>query len=163
MFGIFQKEVAVAAPVTGQCVDLKQVPDEMFSQRLMGDGVAVDPEDGLFVAPADGELTMVFKTGHAYGMQLDKKVEILVHIGIDTVELNGDGFEVLAQQGQKVKKGTPIVQANLALIRERGYNPITPIIVTLPETMEGTKEERVLEKKQGSVRAGVDPIFKVKP
>lgn len=138
MFGLFSKDLKIMAPVTGRCVDLTQVPDEVFSQKMIGDGVAVIPEDGLFVAPSDGELTMLFPTGHAFGMKIGKHVEILIHIGIDTVELNGEGFELLAAQGQQVKAGTPIVRVDLDLIRQRGYNPITPILLTAPGQESGT-------------------------
>lgn len=134
MFGLFNKPLKIKAPVSGLCVDLDEVPDEVFSKRMMGDGVAIRPTEGLFVAPADGELVMLFKTGHAYGMILDNKVEILIHIGIDTVELQGEGFEILAAQGTRVSSGTPIVRVDLDFIRQKGYDPITPIIITSPDT-----------------------------
>lgn len=132
MFRLFNKEVKIMAPVSGRCVDLSHVPDEIFSQKMIGDGVAIIPSDGLFVAPADGELTMLFPTGHAYGMKVGQHIEILVHIGIDTVELNGEGFELLAEQGQQVKAGTPIIRVDLNFLKQKGYEIITPVIVTSP-------------------------------
>ena len=137
MFKLFNKKVSIMAPVTGRCVDLSHVPDEVFSQKMIGDGVAIIPSDGLFVAPADGELTMLFPTGHSYGMKIGQNIEILVHIGIDTVELNGEGFELLAEQGQQVKAGTPIVRVDLDFLNARGYKTITPIILTSPSPEDG--------------------------
>ena len=159
MFGLFKKDVAILSPVNGQCVDLNQVPDEVFSDRMMGDGVAVRPSDGLFVAPADGELTMLFHTGHAYGMKIGRGIEILVHIGIDTVELHGEGFELLAEQGQTVKAGDPIVRVDLEKIRSRGYDLITPVILTAPGPESGTQLKAGALNAQ--VKAALDVIFTV--
>lgn len=161
MFGLSKKEVDIFAPVTGQLVDLEQVPDEVFSEKMMGDGLAVRPDGGLFVAPADGELTMLFRTGHAYGMKIGRDVEILVHIGIDTVELNGEGFQLLAEQGQRVKAGDPIVQVDLDLVRGKGYDLITPVILTAPAPESGVKLRP--GRMDAKVRAGVDVIFTVTP
>lgn len=160
MFGLFKKDVVILSPVNGQCVDLSQVPDEVFSKKMMGDGVALRPSDGLFVAPADGELTMLFRTGHAYGMKIGKDVEILVHIGIDTVKLNGEGFELVAEQGQTVKAGDPIVRVDLDRIRALGYDLITPVILTAPSPEAGV---RMKTAPAGPVRAAVDTIFTVTP
>ena len=161
MFGLFNKTLKIKAPVNGQCVDLSQVPDEVFSKRMMGDGVAIRPTDGLYVAPADGELAMLFKTGHAYGMILSNKVEILIHIGIDTVELQGEGFEILAEQGQKVTAGTPIVRVDLDLIRQKGYDTITPIIITSPDTTRPDSGTKLKAEVDQTVTAGQSTILTV--
>lgn len=161
MLGLFNKSIKIKAPVNGLSVDLDEVPDEVFSQRMMGEGVAIRPTDGLFVAPADGELTMLFKTGHAYGMILANKVEILIHIGIDTVELGGEGFQILAQQGQSVTAGTPIVQVDLDLLRQRGYDPITPIIITAPDTVGKDSAAKVKTEVNQTVTAGISPILTI--
>lgn len=161
MFRLFNKALKIKAPVNGRCVDLNEVPDEVFSKRMMGDGVAIRPSDGLFVAPADGELAMLFKTGHAYGMILDNKVEILIHIGIDTVELQGEGFEILAEQGQKVVAGTPIVRVDLDLIRQKGYDTITPIIITAPDTTRRGAETKLKTEIDQIVMAGQSTILTV--
>lgn len=145
MFGLFKKEVKIFSPVKGQIVDLSSVEDEVFSKKMMGDGLAIEPEDGLFHAVADGELTMVFKTGHAFGMKLKNNVEILVHIGIDTVELEGEGFEILKEQGSSVKAGEAIVKVDLEKLRQKGYKLITPVIITGPESYKN------LEKAKGQV------------
>ncbi len=161
MFGLFNKTIKIKAPVNGQSVDLDEVPDEVFSQRMMGVGLAIIPSDGLFVAPADGELTMLFRTGHAYGMILDNKVELLVHIGIDTVELAGEGFEILSQQGQRVQAGDPIVRVDLELLKQKGYEIITPIIVTSPDLSNSATGKKVAFELNQTVAAGVSTIVTI--
>ena len=161
MFGLFNKQLKIKAPVNGFCVDLDEVPDEVFSKRMMGDGVAIQPADGLFVAPADGELVMLFKTGHAYGMVLDQKVELLIHIGIDTVELQGEGFEILATQGTRVLAGTPIVRVDLDLIRQKGYDPITPIIITSADTSGPDSAIGIKTEVNQTVMAGSSGILSI--
>lgn len=161
MFGLFKKELNLVAPATGEALDLAAVKDEVFSQRMMGDGMAIMPADGTFVAPADGEITMIFKTGHAYGMKLAKNVEILVHIGINTVEMDGEGFEILAQQGDQVTAGTPIVKVDLDLVKSKGYDIVTPMIITAPETT-GEAAGNVTATTSGQVTAGQDVVLTVK-
>lgn len=162
MFSFFKKDIKVYAPVSGHTCDLSEVPDEVFSQRMMGDGIALRPADGLFTAPADGKLTMLFATGHAFGMTLERGVEILVHIGIDTVEMQGKGFELLAEQGQLIKAGTPIVRVDLDLMKERGYDTITPILITSPDTGEGATAN-VTAVVNKDVRAIKDVVLTVTP
>lgn len=162
MLGLFSRETRILAPVSGRCVALTTVPDEVFSTRMMGDGVAIIPADGLFVAPADGELTMLFQTGHAFGMRLGRSIEILVHIGLNTVELEGKGFEILAQQGQPIKAGSPIVRVDLDYLKEMGYPVITPVIITSPDTGGGRGKNKVKPVINADVRAGSDLIMTVK-
>jgi PTS system D-glucosamine-specific IIA component/PTS system glucose-specific IIA component len=130
MFGLFKKEGALVAPISGKTVDITTVPDAVFAEKMAGDGLAIDPTGNTVVAPADGELTMLFGTKHAFGMTLDKGVQILVHIGLDTVSLNGEGFTALKNQGDMVKKGEPIVKIDRELIQGKGLSLITPVIFT---------------------------------
>lgn len=130
MFGLFKKEGALVAPISGKTVDITTVPDAVFAEKMAGDGLAIDPTGDTVVAPADGELTMLFGTKHAFGMTLDKGVQILVHIGLDTVTLNGEGFTALKNQGDMVKKGEPIVKIDRELIQGKGLSLITPVIFT---------------------------------
>ena len=130
MFGLFKKEGALVAPNSGKTVDITTVPDAVFAEKMAGDGLAIDPTGDTVVAPADGELTMLFGTKHAFGMTLDKGVQILVHIGLDTVSLNGEGFTALKNQGDMVKKGEPIVKIDRELIQGKGLSLITPVIFT---------------------------------
>lgn len=130
MFGFFKKEGALVAPISGKTVDITTVPDAVFAEKMAGDGLAINPTGDTVVAPADGELTMLFGTKHAFGMTLDKGVQILVHIGLDTVSLNGEGFTALKNQGDMVKKGEPIVKIDRELIQGKGLSLITPVIFT---------------------------------
>ena len=131
MFGFFKKKTdpAVYAPVKGKCIDITEVNDEGFSSKIMGDGVAVIPEESVIKAPADGKLTMIFETGHAFGMEADNGLELLLHIGIDTVNEKGNGFKILKKSGDAVKKGTPVVELELETLKEK-YDMTTMVIVT---------------------------------
>src|SRR5229473_4675214 len=100
-------EIFVLAPLDGTVVDLENVPDEVFAQKMAGDGVAIDPSGQVAVAPISGDLVKLFPGGHAFGISTSGGVELIVHIGLDTVELKGEGFENIASEGQKVKAGTP--------------------------------------------------------
>ena len=131
MFGFFKKKTdpAVYAPIKGKCIDITEVNDEGFSSKIMGDGVAVIPEESVIKAPADGKLTMIFETGHAFGMEADNGLELLLHIGIDTVNEKGNGFKILKKSGDAVKKGTPVVELELETLKEK-YDMTTMVIVT---------------------------------
>ena len=131
------KENAVYAPVSGTCVDITTVDDVGFSSKIMGEGVAIIPDEGIITAPCDGEISMVFDTGHALGMVADNGAELLIHIGIDTVNLNGDGFNVLTRTDAKVKKGEPLVRFDLEKIK-KSYDPVTMLIMTNGKTFEKT-------------------------
>lgn len=131
MFHFFKKEkeeFKIVAPVDGNLILLENVPDEMFSQKIMGDGFAVDPENGSVVAPISGVAETVFPTGHAVGIKSKEGVECIVHIGLETVELNGEGFTPLIKQGDKVKAGQPIVKFDKALVEEKGYKLVTMVV-----------------------------------
>ena len=116
-------------PVEGTVVALADVPDAMFAQGTMGPGLAIDPAGDTVVAPAAGTVASVFPTGHAIGLALDDGTELLIHIGIDTVGMEGDGFETLVKTGDHVEAGTPLIRFDPAKIRAAGLSPITPVIV----------------------------------
>ncbi|RLK49527.1 N-acetylglucosamine-specific PTS transporter subunit IIBC [Microbacterium telephonicum] len=121
--------VVLRQPVAGAVVPLSEVPDPMFAEGTMGPGIAVDPTGDTIVAPADGTVASVFPTGHAIGLALADGTELLIHVGIDTVSLKGDGFETLVAAGQQVTAGTPLLRFDAAKIRAAGLSPITPVIV----------------------------------
>lgn len=129
MFGFGKKEVKIAAPVAGKIMDITAVPDEMFSAKMMGDGFAVEPaqDADTIVAPCDGTVKLVAKTKHAVALEKDG-LEILIHVGLDTVELNGEGFMALAKAGAKVKKGEPLLRFDRAVI-EAAQKKITTMLV----------------------------------
>ena len=141
--------------MTGKMMLMNEVPDDGFASRGMGDGVAVDPTVGELHAPADGTITLVFPTKHAIGMVTDDGAELLMHIGIDTVKLNGENFDVKVAQDQKVKKGDLLVTFDIPAIKKAGYPVVTPLIVT---NTSAYKAIRPL--KTGDVKAG-DDLFEV--
>ncbi len=123
-------EETLVSPLSGEVVALENVNDPVFSSGAMGKGLAVKPSEGVVYAPADAEVTIAFETGHAYGLKTASGAEILIHIGIDTVSMNGNGFEKLVAAGDKVKAGTPIAKFDVAKIAEAGLDDTTMIIVT---------------------------------
>lgn len=133
----------LVAPVTGRCVDLSTVPDEMFSTRAMGDGVAFVYDGDTIVAPCNGEISVVAETNHAVGLTTDDGMELLIHIGVDTVALKGKGFQALVKTGDKVKVGTPLLKVDRKFLDEQGINLITSMVVT--------NEDELAENKIGQV------------
>lgn len=123
-------KVSIAAPIKGNVVALADVKDEVFSSESMGKGIAIEPEEGKVYAPADGVISTFFPTGHAIGITTDLGAEILIHVGMDTVEMNGDGFEPQKSQGDKVKKGDLLLKFNIDKIKAAGHPVTTPVIIT---------------------------------
>ena len=119
------------APMKGEMIPVERSEDEVFASKALGDGVAINPEDGMVYAPCDGTVTLLFPTRHAVGIRTESGVEVLIHIGINTVQLDGQGVEAYVAQGDTVKQGDPLILADLDLIREKGLNPQTMMI--LPE------------------------------
>ena len=151
--GLFDKlfqgnKIEIASPVNGEIVPISQVPDDTFSQEMVGKGVAIVPSDGKFYAPCDGDLIALFPTGHAFCINSADGAEVLVHIGIDTVKLQGQNYTIHATQGMKVKKGDLIVEVDLEGVKAAGYNVITPMVVSNHAKFSG------VEKKSGAVAAG---------
>jgi sugar PTS system EIIA component len=145
----------VLAAVSGTAVPLSEVPDEVFAQGMAGEGGAIVPDgSGEAVAPVSGTLVKLFEGGHAFGIGTDEGVELIVHVGLDTIELRGAGFEKLATEGDRVEAGQPIVRFDLEEIRAGGYDPVTPVLVT------NADEHRVSDVRTGEVSAG-DPLFEV--
>jgi glucose PTS system EIICBA or EIICB component len=132
------------------------VPDQVFSQKMMGDGFAIMPTDGTVVSPVDGKIINVFPTKHAIGIESAAGHEILIHVGIDTVKLNGQGFEALVKQGDEVKKGQPILQVDLEYVKNNAPSIVTPIIFTNLQA-----QEAIRVTKQGAVTKGEDRIAEI--
>ncbi len=119
----------IVAPINGTVVPLSQVKDEAFASEALGKGVAIEPKEGKVYAPADGEISTFFPTGHAIGITSDAGVEILIHVGMDTVKMNGDGFKPAKKQGDRVKKGDLLLEFDMQKIKEAGYPLTTPVII----------------------------------
>lgn len=149
------KTITISSPVTGVAADLSTAPDEAFAGRMMGDGAVVTPEDAIVRAPEDGEVCFVFETKHAIGFRTDSDLGLLIHVGIDTVKLNGQGFEVYVENGQKVKKGDPLLKLDLAYIKENAPSLATPVLCT---ELEDNQKIRLL--KSGAIEAG-EALFAV--
>ena len=132
MFGFFkrkEKENVIYSPCNGQIVPLTEVPDPVFSEKVLGDGFAVIPAEGKIYAPTDGEVTMVFDTLHAIGLTSSQGTELLIHIGLDTVTLAGEPFTAYITAGDKVKKGDLLMEVDLDKIKTAGLNCITPVLI----------------------------------
>lgn len=131
LFGstLIKKETKIVSPTAGRCVSIKKVPDPAFGEEIMGKGVAIEPADGKFYAPADGVVSTLFPTLHAVGITTPEGVEILLHIGLDTVKLNGKYFTAHVKQDDAVKQGDLLLEANLAAIAAEGYQTITPVLI----------------------------------
>ena len=149
------KTITVSSPITGIAADLATAPDEAFAGRMMGDGAVVTPQDALITAPEDGEVVFVFDTKHAIGFLTDSGLSMLLHIGIDTVQLEGKGFEVLVENGQKVKKGDPMMRLDLSYLSENAPSLASPVLCT---ELEDNQKIRLL--KEGEIKAG-EPLFAV--
>ncbi len=147
------RSIVVTAPFSGTLVPLSEVPDETFASGVLGEGIAVEPSDGLFCSPVDGTVETIAETKHAIGFAADNGLEILVHVGLETVSLNGEGFEILVKEGDRVKAGQPVAKADLALIRERGLKTITSIVLT------GGADDMELNCAEGIAAAGKTPVL----
>ncbi|MCA0971194.1 PTS glucose transporter subunit IIA [Halobacillus litoralis] len=130
LFGKKETSAEVFAPVTGNKVALEEVPDPVFAQKMMGEGIAIEPTEGTVVSPVEGEIVQVFPTKHAVGLKTNSGAEILIHIGLETVSMEGEGFEAFVSQGDKVSVGDKLITFDMDLVKEKAKSTITPIIVT---------------------------------
>jgi glucose-specific phosphotransferase system IIA component len=143
--------IHVLAPLDGTVLGLEHVPDEVFAHKMVGDGLAIDPSGQLALAPLDGQLVRLFRGGHAFGIAAPGGVELIVHLGLDTIELEGKGFATLAVEGQAVQTGTPIVRFERATIAAAGKLMLSPVV----SCGNGT----IVQRASGVVRAGRDRLF----
>nr|WP_255517889.1 MULTISPECIES: N-acetylglucosamine-specific PTS transporter subunit IIBC [Serratia] len=144
------------APVTGEVVALEQVPDEAFASKAVGDGLAIRPTDKIVVAPADGTVVKIFNTNHAFCLETDKGAEIVVHMGIDTVALEGQGFKRLVEEGAEVKAGQPILELDLDYLNANARSMISPVVVSNADEYAG-----LAALASGSVVAGQTKLYEI--
>ena len=154
--GLFpkKKELDLYAPITGELIDITDVKDQVFSQKILGDGVAIEPKEGVLYAPFDCEVVQLFHTLHAIGLKT-KDVEILVHIGMDTVELNGEGFKGFVNEGDHVKKGQKLIEFDIDYIKSKGKEATTPIVITnmdIVKSLDKSKAKDIVANQDIAVK-----------
>lgn len=157
MFKFFKKNrkgsenvpLTLVAPVKGKTLPLSAVPDPVFAQKMAGDGIAIMPEDDIIVAPAYGKLTLVFNTKHAFVITTPDGAELLVHVGLETVSLNGEGFKQLAQAGTNVKAGTPILKIDREFIKSKNLPLIIPVLISNADILKSIKTNENIETFAG--------------
>ena len=134
-----KKERILLAVADGHIHPLSEVPDEVFSQGILGIGFAVDPTAGTVYSPADGRVQSVTDTRHAVTLLTDDGLELLVHVGIDTVSLKGEGFLLMVSEGDRIRAGEVLLRVDLDLLRERGFSCMIPVVITNPEILKKTE------------------------
>ena len=149
------ERIVISSPITGVVADLSTAPDEAFAQKMRGDGAVVTPEDPFVRAPEDGEVAFVFDTKHAIGFITDSGISLLIHVGIDTVKLNGGGFEALVESGQTVKKGDPMLKLDLEYLKANAPSVTSPVLCT-----ELEDNQRIHLLHEGQIKAG-EPLFEI--
>lgn len=156
LFGKKISTITIFAPVDGEIIPLSEVPDPVFSEKMMGDGAAIKPSNGTVVSPVEGKVIQVFPTKHAVGLQTKAGVEILIHIGLETVGMNGEGFEAHVQAGDTVTPGDKLITFDMDLVKEKAASEIIPVVITNTDQMKAIKKG----DKQ-SVRAGLDELLAI--
>ena len=151
MFGFFNKKSSVLAPFDGQVIKLEEVPDEAFAKKIVGDGLAIVPESNKLIAPFDGKIEQIFDTKHAFILKSTDDLQILIHVGINTVKLNGEGFDIKIPDKQEIKQGDIVAEINFDFILKKNYSICTPVIFM-------NLEEFKVDFKFGRVQAGKDII-----
>jgi len=144
MFSFFKKgkeenSMILKSPVIGRCFDISEIPDEVFSSKMLGNGIGFESTEGVLYAPVDGEILQVFPTKHALVLRSKEGLEILLHIGIDTVEMKGEGFEAFAQKGQQVKAGDKLLTFDNDLIKAKAKSNLSVLVLTENDIMESVE------------------------
>ncbi len=149
MLGLFKKDknkdILVKAPLKGRVMDIAEVPDLVFSQRMVGDGIAIEPVEGKIIAPIDGEVIQIMDTKHAIGLRSKEGIELLIHVGIDTVNMQGEGFEVHVAAGDKVRTGDLLLTFDLEAVGSKAKSTITPVVITNMEELSVLEKSLSLE------------------
>ncbi|QJC31003.1 PTS glucose transporter subunit IIA [Enterobacteriaceae endosymbiont of Macroplea appendiculata] len=149
--------IKIFAPISGTIENIENVPDTVFSDKIIGDGIAINPTSNILVSPVDGIIGKIFDTNHAFSILIDNDIELFVHFGIDTVNLQGKGFKRIFStcKTNNVKKGEPIIELDLDFLRKNAKSILTPVVIS---NIEDIKK---IDKYTNQVRAGIDPILKI--
>ncbi len=154
---LFQKKSKnLIAVATGKVIPLSSVPDDAFSSGLLGEGFAIDPRSGTIYAPIDGKIESITDSLHAYTILSDDGLDVLIHIGIDTVELKGEGFLAMVKIGDRVKAGDVIARVDLNLLRGKNYPAVIPVVISNPEMVDNQR------LRGGEVNGGTDAVLQYK-
>ncbi|WP_343189985.1 PTS glucose transporter subunit IIA [Buchnera aphidicola] len=151
-----KEKIEIFAPLSGEIIQIEKVPDVVFSDKIVGDGVAIQPTGNSIVAPVNGKIIKIFKTLHAFSIKSDEGIELFVHFGIDTIKLRGKGFEKFANENQKVKVGDLIITFDLPMLKKNAKSIITPVIIS---NMEKIKK---IKKMSGKIISGKTVIMTIK-
>lgn len=150
------KTIEIKAPITGQFVEIENIPDPVFAQKMMGEGFGIEPSEGIVVAPIDGEIVNVFPTKHAIGIKASNGLELLIHVGLETVAMNGEGFTTKVEAGDKVKAGDELLEFDINLIKEKASSTISPLIITNSDVIK-----ELTFKDKGALSRGVSTVLSV--
>ncbi|QJC31835.1 PTS glucose transporter subunit IIA [Enterobacteriaceae endosymbiont of Donacia tomentosa] len=147
----------IYAPIDGTIIDIETVPDTVFSDKIVGDGIAINPTGNVMVAPIDGTIGKIFETNHAFSIKTANNIELFVHFGIDTINLKGKGFKRILnfEKNNKVKKGDIIIELDLNYLIKTAKSILTPVVIS------NTEEIKKIKKYSGNIIAGIDPILKI--
>lgn len=148
--------IEIFAPLSGEIVNIEDVPDVVFAEKIVGDGIAIKPTGNKMVAPIDGTIGKIFETNHAFSIESNNGIELFVHFGIDTVELKGEGFKRIAEEGKQVKKGDVIIEFDLPFLEQRAKSTLTPVVIS---NMDEIKD---MSKLSGQVAVGESPVIRIK-
>ena len=149
----FKRNKQLLSVCDGRCAPLSEIPDEAFSSGMLGEGVAILPSANRFLSPVNGRVESIAESRHAYTIRSEDGLEILIHIGVDTVSLKGEHFRALVQEGEAVRVGTPIAEADLAEIAKKGLPTVTALLITNYEEIE------ITDQRYGHVTGGQDPVL----
>jgi len=159
MFNLFNfgdektNSIIIKSPFNGTIIPIEETPDPVFSQKMVGDGFAIEPTDEYLQAPVQGEIIQLFSTHHALGIKTPEGLEVLIHLGIDTVELAGAGFKALVEEGEKIQVGDKLIEIDWRLIAKRGKSKISPVVITNMKSVEKIKFHA-----NGPIMAGEDVL-----
>jgi len=152
-----KSEEVIFSPLSGKVLRLEDVPDPAFSKKMAGWGIAVDPSEGRVVSPVDGEVVHIFRTKHAVWIRSGSGLDLLIHIGLDTVNMDGEGFRACVEMGDRVSAGEPVIDFSIELVRRKATSPITPMLIANPDRIA-----RLDLESPAYAEMGITPLLRVR-